>query len=80
MPIMSMRLSDDLAARLAGLAESTGRTKSALAGLAIRDFVERETWQIAEIRQAIKEADTGDFASEEEVKAVSAKWKHCHAR
>ena len=32
-------------------------------------------WQISEIKAAIKEADAGEFASEEEVEAVTRKWK-----
>ena len=32
-------------------------------------------WQIDEINAAIKEADAGDFASEEEVQAVRNNWK-----
>ena len=50
-------------------------TKSFLAGQAIRDFVKRESWQISEITQAITEADKGEFASDEEVNAISAKWQ-----
>jgi len=42
----------------------------------IRDYIDRETWQSAEIQQAIREADAGDFASDDEVNAISAKWKH----
>lgn len=76
MGMMSLRLADDLSRQLEALAEATGRTKSFLAGQAIRDFVERESWQIAETVQAIKEAEAGDFASDEEVKAIAAKWKH----
>lgn len=75
MGMMSMRLPDDLVAQLDALAVATGRSKSFLAGQAIRDFVERESWQIAEITQAIREADEGDFATEAELNAVSAKWK-----
>lgn len=75
MGMMSLRLADDLSRQLEALAEATGRTKSFLAGQAIRDFVERESWQIAETVQAIKEAEAGDFASDEEVKAIAAKWK-----
>jgi predicted transcriptional regulator len=71
-----MRLPDDLTTQLDMLASATGRTKSFLAGQAIRDFVERESWQIAEITQAIAEADRGDFASEQEMNAISAKWSH----
>lgn len=74
MSMMSMRLPDELSNQLDVLAAATGRTKSFLAGQAIRDYIERESWQIAEITQAIGEADAGDFASEEEVNAIGAKW------
>jgi len=70
-----MRLPDELTNQLEVLATATGRSKSFLAGQAIRDFVDRESWQIAEIIQSIGEADNGDFASDEEVNAISAKWK-----
>lgn len=75
MSMISMRLPDELSDQLNTLAIATGRTKSFLAGQAIRDYIERESWQIAEITQAILEADAGDFASEEEVSAISAKWE-----
>lgn len=75
MSTISMRLPDELSNQLEELAAATGRTKSFLAGQAIRDFIERESWQIAEITQAITEADKGEFASDEEVNALSAKWQ-----
>ena len=76
MTMMSMRLPDDLSNQLDVLATATGRSKSFLAGQAIRDYIERESWQIAENTQAIREADNAEFASDEEVNAISAKWKH----
>lgn len=42
---------------------------------AIREFVENNEWQIAETREALKEADTGDFASDKAVAALATKWK-----
>lgn len=71
---MSMRLPASLSARLGRLAEATGRTRSYLAVQAIQDFVDREAWQIAEIKQALLEADAGDFATDEEMAALDAKW------
>jgi predicted transcriptional regulator len=47
MSMMSLRLPDDLAAALADLAANTGRTESYLAIEALREYVERETWQVA---------------------------------
>lgn len=76
MGMMSMRLPDELSDQLDALAAATGRSKSFLAGQAIRDFIERESWQIAEITQAMQEADAGDFASDEALNAVSAKWSN----
>jgi predicted transcriptional regulator len=46
-----------------------------LAAEAIREFVENNEWQIREIKAAIKEANAGDFASDEEVATLAKKWK-----
>jgi predicted transcriptional regulator len=63
-----------MADALANLAEATGRSKSFLAIDALREYLSREEWQIAEIQRAVAEADAGDFASEDEAKAVMEKW------
>ena len=76
MTSMSMRLPTELSNQLGALAEATGRTKSFLAVQAIQDFVEREAWQVAEIKKALEEADAGDFATDEEVATLDAKWGH----
>ncbi len=72
---MTVRLEEDVKDRLDLLAEATQRSKSFLAAEAIREFIENNEWQIAEITAAIKEADAGDFASDREVAALSKKWK-----
>lgn len=72
---MTIRLEDEVKDRLDRLAASTNRSKSYLAAEAIREFVETNEWQIAEIRAALKEADAGDFASDEDVAALANKWK-----
>lgn len=74
---MSMRLSKELATQLGNLAEATGRTKSFLAVQALQEFVEREAWQVAEIKKGLAEADAGDFATDEENAALDAKWGYC---
>lgn len=71
---MSMRLPAPLSEKLDQLAEATGRSKSYLAVQAIQDFVDREAWQVAEIEQALLEADAGDFSSEADMAALDAKW------
>ena len=72
---MTLRLEDDVKARLDKLADATQRSKSFLAAEAIREFVENNEWQIREIKTAIKEANAGDFASDDEVAAIAKKWK-----
>ncbi|QXI13361.1 CopG family ribbon-helix-helix protein [Pseudomonas zeae] len=74
MSVMSLRIPDEIADTLANLAKATGRTKSYLAVDALREYLAREAWQIEEIQKALKEADAGDFATDEEVRAIAEKW------
>jgi predicted transcriptional regulator len=74
MSVMSLRIPDEIADTLANLAKATGRSKSYLAVDALREYLAREAWQVEEIQQAIKEADSGDFASADEVQAIADKW------
>lgn len=71
---MTIRLEPELKRRLDRLAEATNRSKSFLAAEALRDFVELNEWQIQEIKDAIKEADNGDFASDQVVGKTLRKW------
>jgi RHH-type transcriptional regulator, rel operon repressor / antitoxin RelB len=72
---MTIRLEQEVRDRLDHLADATQRSKSYLAAEAIRDYVEINEWQIAEIKAALKEADAGDFASDKEMAALTAKWR-----
>jgi predicted transcriptional regulator len=73
--VMTIRVDRKIKARLEKLAKVTARSKSWLAAEAIRAYIELNEWQIAEIKTALKEADAGDFASDEEVEAVFRKWR-----
>jgi predicted transcriptional regulator len=72
---ITIRLEEEVKDRLDRLAESTQRSKSFLAAEAIREFVEDNEWQIAQVRAALKEANAGDFATEHDVDAVAKKWQ-----
>jgi len=72
---MTLRLEDDLKNRLEQLAKLTNRSKSFLASEAIRDFVDQNEWQLKEIRDALDEDRTGQFASTDEVEAVLTRWR-----
>lgn len=76
---MSLRVPQELAAQLGELAEATGRSKSFLMIQALEAFLAREAWQVAEIQKGIAEADAGDFATDEEMRALESKWMHHRA-
>ena len=71
---MTIRLEPELKQRLDQLAKATHRSKSFLAAEALRDFVELNEWQVQEIQSALKEADSGDFASNQTVNKTLNKW------
>ena len=73
--VMTIRIDRKTKSRLERLAKAMERTKSYVAAEAIRTYVDLNEWQIAEIKAALKEADAGDFASEEEVRTVMKKWR-----
>lgn len=70
---LTLRVPVEVRDRLDKLADATHRSKSYLAGEAIRQYLDLESWQVGEIQQALKEADAGDFASDDEVDAVVRK-------
>ena len=71
---LTLRVPSAMKAQLDRLADATHRSKSYLAGEAIRQYLDLETWQIGEIQQALKEADANDFASDDKVDAVLKKY------
>ncbi len=71
---LTLRVPTEMKEQLDKLADATHRSKSYLAGEAIRQYLELEAWQIGEIQQALKEADANDFASDDEVDAVMSKY------
>jgi predicted transcriptional regulator len=76
---MSFRTGEDIRDRLDALAETQRRDRSFLINEAIEQYLELNDWQEARIRAGIEEADRGEFATEEEVEAVFAKWRNACA-
>lgn len=72
--VLTLRLNNDTKDKLDKLANATQRTKSFLAAEAINRYLEIEAWQIAEIEQAMIEADQEDFASDAQVNALASKY------
>jgi predicted transcriptional regulator len=71
---INVRLPEALYKQIEELATATARTKSFLAVDALTQYVQSEAWQIRDIHEGIKEADAGEFATDQQVKAVFAKY------
>lgn len=71
---INVRLPEALYNQIEELAKATARTKSFLTIDALTSYVERESWQICDIHEGIKEADAGKFATGDQVKDVFAKY------
>ena len=72
--VLTLRVDESIKAKLDELAHATHRSKSFLAEEAIVRYLELEAWQIGEIKQAIKEADQGDFAEPSEMATLLTKY------
>lgn len=71
---INIRLPEVLYEQIEDLSKATARTKSFLAIDALTNYVQRESWQINDIRKGLDEADSGDFASAKEVEAIFLKY------
>jgi len=70
---MTVRVSDELKAKLDKYAELTGRSKSYVALAAVEEYLAWRIPQLDDLEAAIKEADEGKFASQAEVNRVFGK-------
>ena len=74
MSTVTTRIDDISLKQLDMLADATDRSRSWLVADAVKRYVMEESWQVAAIKEGIREADAGDFASDDEVKAAFARW------
>ncbi len=72
---ITFRLDDDKRKALDALASGLDRDRSYVINEAIRSYLEIYRWQVDHIRQGMREAASGRFATEPEVAAAFAKWR-----
>ena len=72
--VLTLRLNTETKDKLDKLASATQRSKSFLAAEAINRYLEIEAWQISEIEKALKEADAGDFATNDDLALLATKY------
>lgn len=71
---VTVKLDQDTVAFLDKLAEIEDRDRSYMIKQAVKNFVRLQREQIEDIEQAVREADAGLFASDEEVEKWFGKW------
>jgi len=70
---ISLDLPEDLSNSLADLAKANGQSVRYLAVDVLRDYIEHEKTLTAQIELAVKEADEGKFATDQQVAAMRAR-------
>ena len=71
---IKVRVPISLFNQLDELATATARTKSFVTVEALSSYLQTQAWQVKEVQDAIAEANSGDFATDEQVTAVFAKY------
>lgn len=69
---VTLRLDAATRKRLDKLAKATARSRAAIAAEAVKQYVELNEWQIAAIKQGVRQADRGQFIDHARLKA---KWE-----
>ncbi len=72
--LISVRVSEEMARRLAALAEATDRSKSYVAAQAIEEFLTLQEWQVKAIRKGLAEANAGKLVSHKDALKRLGKW------
>lgn len=72
MSTVTARVADETAAKLEALAKATKRSKSFHIAEALDTYLETQAWQVERIKDSIRQADAGQFASEKQIRTVFA--------
>ena len=75
---ITFRLENEKRVILDTIAAGLDRDRTYVLNEAVDLYLEVYQWQIAEIEAGVAEADTEDFATDEEVQSVFAKLTHGH--
>lgn len=71
---MTLRVSEELKAKLDRYAQLTGRSMSYVAATAVEEYLAWRVPQLEDLELAIQEADAGRFATDEQVRRLFAKY------
>ena len=71
---MTLRVSNELKAKLDRYAQLTGRSMSYVAAAAVEEHLAWRVPQLEDLERAVQEADAGKFAADEEVSQLFSKY------
>lgn len=72
---ITINLEPDVRAELDELARASSRAPSAIVEEAVAAFLDLNRWQAARIREGMRQARAGEFATDEEVEAAYAAFR-----
>ncbi len=72
---ITFRLDAEKKIALDEIASGIERDRSFVLNQAIDAYLEVHSWQLDHIKEGLRQADAGEFASDEEVAAAFAKWR-----
>jgi len=75
MPNVTFRVAEEKKLLLDELAAAQDRDRSYIINQALDSYLEVMEWQLSHINEGLKQAEAGEFASDDEVKAAFDLWK-----
>ncbi len=72
---VTFRLDVEKQKALDAIAAGLDRDRSYVLNEAIDHYLEIHRWQLAHIKEGVRQADAGEFAKDSEVKAALARWR-----
>ncbi len=72
---IGVRIASETKAVLDAIAAQANRDLSVVIGEALDAYLELHAWQVEHIKEGMRQADAGEFASEAEVREAFARWR-----
>lgn len=77
---LTLNVAEETFAGLEKLSRETGRSPAQLAHEALTRYVDYESWKAEKIRNALRQADAGKLATDEEMDAAFDRYRRAAAR
>ena len=75
MPNVTFRMPEEKKLLIDELAAAQDRDRSYVINQALDIYLEAMEWQLAHVKEGLRQAEAGEFASDDEVKAAFDLWK-----